>query len=365
MKRSNSVTFKSCKILINPVKSPARVRVLKRLLYRMGAEEIVESKDREHFIDSVRDFCRSDYKYLLVWGGDGSAHIAINEMVKALKNGSRKSVGFLRGGSGNGVHDSYEVPLKIKHQLYSYAESMRVRAVLGVDLLQIEGERQVVYGQLAGIGFDVHALKKREARLPKDDHAERIRSGLMNYFIPAIISFIADFNTVNREYFVELFEGDYVLNRGKEEVRHPFKALERQLHTRMIEIGKRPFYGNRFKVCPDVVCNNGYMDVYLFNFDTRCAVLRQSVSLWKGKYFRINKRAKKSGIPPIERYRVKMLKIYAGFPLEMHVDGELYNISKRYSEKHTLTFTVLPHRISFIVPAGFYRKLLLNPANAP
>jgi diacylglycerol kinase family enzyme len=331
----------------------------------MGAEEIVESKDREHFIDSVRDFCRSDYKYLLVWGGDGSAHIAINEMVKVLKNGSRKSIGFLRGGSGNGVHDSYEVPGKIKHQLYAYAESIRAGAVLEVDLLQIEGERQVVYGQLAGIGFDVHALKKRETWLPKGDLAERVRSGLLNYFISAFISFIADFDTVNREYFIELFEGDYVLNRGKDTVKHPFKALERQLNTRMIEIGKRPFYGNRFKVCPDVVCNNGYMDVYLFNFDTRCAVLRQVVSLWKGKYSRINNRTKKSGLPPIERYRAKMLKIYSGFPLEMHVDGELYNISKRESEKHTLTFTVLPHRISFIVPAGFYRKLLLNPANAP
>ena len=84
MKDKVKHAFYSCTFIINPSRFPEYAKILKKVLKRTDVPLVVESRNKEHFIESVRTFCHSDYKHLLVWGGDGTAHDAINAITEEL-----------------------------------------------------------------------------------------------------------------------------------------------------------------------------------------------------------------------------------------------------------------------------------------
>ena len=270
-------TFRHCKVLINPERSPVKLKVLKKVLKQKGAFKLIVSKSRMHFIDSVNNFYMGKDKYQLIWGGDGSIHDAINTLVRAKEQNlqdRKKSIGFFRGGSGNGYHDSYEVPSRISRQIRTFSESIAEDYVVDVDLLKFKFGNTVIYGQLAGFGFDVLALSRREKKLSLSKSSSRVRSGLFNYFFPALITFLIEFPGIRTKYTLDLYRGVYEVKRPRENIKCSFETSTKIVHVPMIEIGKRPYYGNRFKVCPDAICNNGYMDLYLYNLYNKISVLK-------------------------------------------------------------------------------------------
>ena len=52
----------------------------------------------------------------------------------------------------------------------------------------------------------------------------------------------------------------------------------------LIEIGTRPYYAKMFRICPDVVCNDGLMGVYLFKFPGRFKLAVNLPWLWMGRH---------------------------------------------------------------------------------
>lgn len=358
-----SKSFQSCRILINPIRNPGKVSVLRRFLYGAGFTGHIVSKNREHFLHAIRDFYRSNERILLIWGGDGSVHDAINLFIqtKEQNHGAvKKSIGFLRGGSGNGYHDSYEVPRRIKDQIDAFSRSIRQGFFKDVDLLKVGTGGRILYGQLVGFGFDAHALKRREERTINRRRAGRVRSRLFTYFFPALSVFIRDFQNAQNVFALELFEGVLFLNGFAGKGAPAFKELKREARLPMLEIGKRPYYGNRFKVCPGVICNSGYMDVYLYHFSGRVAVLKNIYPLWRGNHVRINKKSKRPTTPYIERYSVKRMRLITGYPLDFHVDGELQSVREGKAGKQIYRVSVLPGAISFVLPPAFYTKIHHN-----
>jgi len=97
--------FQSSLFIINPQKSPAGSRRLKRALREASAARVEESKNGEHFRELVRDFYSSGYEHLIIYGGDGSIHTAMNEAMKygrspsSFPADSTESIVF----EGNGV----------------------------------------------------------------------------------------------------------------------------------------------------------------------------------------------------------------------------------------------------------------------
>jgi diacylglycerol kinase family enzyme len=356
-------TFQSCRFLINPIRDPGRVSVLKRLLHESGFTGHIVSKNREHFLQVIRDFYRSNERILLIWGGDGSVHDAINIFIqtKEQKHGAlKKSIGFLRGGSGNGYHDSYEVPRRLKDQIDAFSRSIRQDFYRDVDLLKVGWDRRVSYGQLVGFGFDVRALKRREERTLTGRKTGQVRSRLLNYLIPALSAFIWDFEKTQNDFSLVLSEGVFLSNDPSGKGASAFKELKREARIPMLEIGKRPYYGNRFRVCPGVICNNGYMDVYLYHFSRRTAVLKNIYPLWRGDHVRINKKSNKKHEPSIERYSVKGMRLITEHPLDFHIDGELQSVREGKVGNQIYRVSVLPGAISFVLPPSFYMKLHRN-----
>jgi len=346
------MSLESCAVVINPSRNPHLVSRLIRLLERYKAGRIIITRDREHFIEEISDFAASPLRNLIVWGGDGSAHEALNALVKSGSAG--KNVGFLRGGSGNGIQDSYEVPFPIAKQVAAFAESAAADYNIAVDLLSIDDGTGPVYGQLCGLGFDVRVLERRSRR-----HSARsgtAKPGLRNYILSGISTVAFDPLSDGRSYRLDLVEGKFALRGQRTNAEFPFGSISMDVSPVMIELGTRPYYGGLFKVCPDVVCNDGFMDLYLFNFSNKIDILRNGLSLWNGWHSRINSKFARSGKPLIERFEIRKARISSGEDFLWHVDGEARQCARRGKEAAALDVSVLPEAITFLVPAGFWRK---------
>lgn len=336
----------SCLIVINPNRTPRQVRKLLRLLEPIKPYAIVETKNREDFLRVVKQFCHSPLPYMVVWGGDGTAHDAINVMMQEGK-GREKAMGFMRGGSGNGIQDSYEIPFRLKAQVEAFVESIQKNYTIAVDLLRTETEQRVEYGQLLGLGFDVRILKRRNNRT---DHAGEVKPGFCNYFVSSALTILSEPLRDGTEFFLEFEEGKYVLRATRINAEMPFRLLRLYTSAPMIELGTRPYYGRMFKICPDVVCNNGLMDAYLFNFQNKWDIIRDLYYLWNGWHHRINYRFARQEKPIIQHFEMKRATLSSHTPFYYHIDGELR------SSAAPLKVEVIPQVLTFLVPGVFYRK---------
>lgn len=361
MDEIKSADFGECELIINPSRFPQYVKILRKIVKRTNFAGIVESKSREHFLTCVRDFIAGERRYLLVWGGDGTAHDTINTILepscRKKVDEAGKAVGFLRGGSGNGIQDSYEVPFSLKKQLRGYAESTQNGWVEPVDLLGIEQENGFEYGQLVGVGFDVDVLQRRNRNAIQ--HGKRQghpRPGLLNYAAAAAETFFSG-RFDDEEYRIDLYRGKYSYRGYRVNAEFPFDHLRRETPIPMVEIGTRPYYGRLFKVCPDVVCNDGKLDLYLFNFLDRFSIVKNGYLLWTGDHGKINKKLIKKGKPVIERYEVSECTLSKATPFAFHIDGELRNTPFSPERgRYELTIKVHPRALNFLVPGSFYRK---------
>ncbi len=359
VRRIKGHDFDRCELIINPSRFPQYVKLLRKALKHTNFSKIVESRSREHFMECIRDFLDGEMPYLLVWGGDGTAHDTINTMVKEASTETlgKKAVGFMRGGSGNGIQDSYEVPLFLKNQLISYAESMREDWVESVDLLYTEDEKGVEYGQLLGVGFDVRVLELRNRRVKERGIFNGMpKPGLFNYISATLKAFFGE-PLEKEEFNIDLIDGKYSYHGFRVNAEFPFTHLRRTTSIPMLEVGTRPYYGSLFKVCPDVVCNDGKLDLYLYNLFDRPTIIRNVLLLWRGEHGRINKKLIKKGKPVIERYEITECIISSERSFLYHIDGELREAPRRVSgESYEVKVGVHPRAIRFLVPGTFYRK---------
>lgn len=341
-------------VVVNPSRTPHLVKRLLGLLERHGAARVVITRDREHFLREIGEFTRTPYRNLIVWGGDGSVHEALNTLVKS--GCTDRNVGFLRGGSGNGIQDSYEVPFPIARQVASFAESAEADYRIAVDLLAVDdgsGDGPV-YGQLCGLGFDVRVLERRARHRSRRTGAAR--PGLANYVRSGLGLVLSEPLSDGRTYSLDLGRGKFALRGKRTNAEFPFERLVLDTRPVMIELGTRPYYGSLFKICPDVVCNDGFLDLYLFNFENKLDVLRNAISLWNGWHSRINSRFARRSKPLIERFEIQRVSLSSPEPFLWHVDGEVRLCDLRKDGTARLDVSVLPKALSFLVPPGFWRK---------
>lgn len=354
-------TFTQATVIINPSRKPAHARRLERMLSEYGNPVIVSTESKEHFIEEIHRFYDSSSPYLLVAGGDGTVHDAINTLMKlkAEKPGERPvHLGFFRGGSGNGYQDSYEIPENLRAQVETFVHSIENNHCLTVDLLKYQTAEEEGYGQLAGTGFDAHVLYKREKRKIRRRSGKVItKPGIVSYIAAILQTYILYNPFKSQQFMVRLTGGKYSYRGPRVNAEYAFDTLTRRAAPGMIEVGKRPYFAKQFKICPDTVCNDGTLDAYLFNMKDKMKIVLDFLSLWNGWHDQINFRYLQKGRPaPIERYEVSRVEISSASPFHYHIDGELKETSTPSGEGCTLAIDIVPKAMSFIVPYMLIRK---------
>lgn len=352
---------KLCYLIINPNRFPQYVKILKKIVKKYKYIKVIESKSSEHFIKSIDDFYNSKNSYLLIWGGDGTAHATINRLTQLKLENSQDSIkrclGFLRGGSGNGIQDSYEVPYNIFNQLKTYINSINNDYTIDVDLIKAEFNGKTEYTQLSGLGIDAKILKLRNKDKFKTGPLKGlIKPGLWNYITAAIRTFIKDYDKDLKEYHLKLYYGRYLFKGRSVNAEVKIDYLERNCQPLIIEVGNRPFFAARLRVCPHVVCNNGLMNLYIYNKISRRTILRNIWNFWSGRHYLINDRFAKKKKPIIEHFELKSCQISSHEPFYFHMDGDLKKVRQAVNGKYNLDFSILPQSITFLVPEVFYNK---------
>jgi diacylglycerol kinase family enzyme len=334
--------------------------MLKRMSRKYAFPKVIESRSREHFIQAVHDFSHGPLNHLLVWGGDGTAHDAINALMTAGARKRGKAVGFLRGGTGNGIQDSYMVPFRTSRQLAAYAQSTAKSLSIDVDLLSVRQGAFEVYAQLTGFGFDADVLSERDRISRKAASAERGSEavsplpGFGKYLSSATRTFLRLGREQAMSYQIQLQQGKYGFKGTRVNAEFPFSELQMERSPVMLEIGTRPYYGKLFKVCPDVVCNDGFIDCYLYNFEDRISIVRNLGLIWTGKHHRINRKFAEKRKPLIERYEVKRAIVSSNEAFSFHVDGELRRTNSEEDGIHRVEIGIEAQAIRFLVPETFY-----------
>jgi diacylglycerol kinase family enzyme len=342
---------KNFQLIINPARYPYYAKQLEKLVAYLPLGKVHVSRDEEHFKTLIGDFIDSSDPYLLIWGGDGTAHLALNcLMARAAPDRLKNvSVGFLRGGSGNGIQDSYEVPHSLKKQVKTYLDSMEKGFTQRVDLLRVEFNGQVRYGQLFGTGLDSRILNARNniVRLGKDKGP---RPGFIPYIFPAVKTIYQGARLTDESQLITLKDGRFAFRGTRTNAEFPFKEYKVESRAPLMEVGVRPYYGWYYKICPDVVCNDGFMDAYLFNIVSRRSVIRNLPYLWNGLYHMINKRYARKGLPLIEHYKIREMGLSAQEERLFHIDGELYRTDG------AIELAVEQRILKFLVPESFHEK---------
>ncbi len=338
-------------LIINPGRYPHFARKLKKLMRLVDRCTIQESTSPEHFTQLMKDFIAGEDSYLLVWGGDGTANLTLNCLMKYAEKKRRKeiSIGFLRGGSGNGTQDSYEVPWDLKKQVKAYMYSIEHALTQKVDILKVEFDEQVLYGQLFGSGMDARILGVRNGiRRVASDKAPR--TGLIPYLLSSISIVWEEAHMKREPRIISMKRGKFAFRGTRTNAEFPFSEYDMKSTAPLIEVGVRPYYGWRYKICPDVVCNDGFMDAYLFNIKSRMLIILNLFHFWTGKYYTINARNARRHLPLIEHFKVKECTLSPSDNHLFHIDGELH------STDGPVSLSVKPRALKFLVPDSFYEK---------
>jgi diacylglycerol kinase family enzyme len=341
-------------LIINPSRYPTYSRHLEKVSRRLSRGIILTSSSPEHFRQLIYEFCRSSVEYLLVWGGDGTANTAINVLMEHRDEWvGRKHIGFLRGGSGNGIQDSYEVPMGLRKQIRTYLDSIEHGYTQEVDLLRLQNGREVRYGQLVGLGLDAEVLDIRNRVTGYG--GSQVKPGLPGYAKAGIRVLGRGLKSYRSNLTASLAEGKYALRGPRTNAEIPFREANFTSRAPLVEIGTRPYYGSFFKICPDVVCNDGYLGVYFYNFTSALSVFFNLPYLWRGKHHLINHHWAKKGHPLIERFEVKEARLLSPTPFKAHIDGELISPA-REERGYSIGVNIEPRALDFLVPQTFYVK---------
>jgi len=352
---------KICYLVINPNRFPQYVKILKKIVKKYSFFHVIESSDSTHFLESISEYYFSETPFILIWGGDGTAHAAINRLTE-LKithphDNIKRSIGFLRGGSGNGIQDSYEVPFSIFKQLKTYIHSMENDYSIDVDLIKTDYDGKTEYTQLAGVGFDAHILNLRDSDKYKIGRLKGIiKPGLWNYLTAVAKAVIRKIDKNTDIYNLELYFGRYIFQGTRVNAQIQFDHLEKECNPLIIEVGNRPYFAALFKICPHVVCNSGAMNLYVYNKMNRRTMIRNLRYFWTGQHNRINDRFAKKKKPVIENFEVKSSQISSKKPFHFHMDGDLRKVNTEVNGNYNLKFTILPESITFLVPEVFFNK---------
>ena len=207
-------------------------------------------------------------------GGDGTIHAVASGLM------SREStLGIIPMGTMNNLAHSLGIPPSIEAACAVLAKG-KTRSI---DVGQINEQ---AFLEVAGIGFEASLFPAGE---------EIKRTGLLSTVRGVIMGLVS----------LVTFKPTRLKISLDEKKMRPYDAIQ-------VTICNAPYYGAHFQVGPDILMDDGMLDVFIFRHFSKLAYLRHAVSISQGR--RVFQ-------PKIVRRRVKALRITSSDPQDIQADG--------------------------------------------
>lgn len=233
---------------------------------------------------------------IIAVGGDGTIHAVANGLV-----GTQSTLGIIPTGTMNNLAHSLNIPETIPAACIAIANGE-------TRLIDVGKINEHIFLEVAGIGFEASLFPA----------AEEIKKPGFFTTLHGVISGLKTLLTFKPTRIRITFD-----NRQ----RHPYEALQ-------VTICNAPFYGMHLAVVPDILMDDGLLDVVIFRNFSKFEYLRHAISISQGK---------RTYQPKIVHRRVKSLRLNSDQPLDLQVDGVPQGTSPAL-------VTVLPGALRIRVP---------------
>ena len=267
-------------VILNPIAGNYKCKrsfpVLKSKLLKRG---IAHQFNFSHYSGHVKELAiqakKQGYGKIIVCGGDGTIHEAINALV-----GSDVEMGVLPLGTGN----DFARNLGIKEDLEFACNVLYQGKVRHVDVVKVNGKKY--YGSVGGIGFDSEVASWA-------NRYKKFTPGI-NIYTLAILAklFTFKFKKVEITYDSGNYKGEIL----------------------MAAFGNTEWYGGGINITPNALMDDGWLDICIVDRINKLKLLLLFPSAFKGKHTKFSE---------VRLYRSKTISINSETPLHLLGDGEL------------------------------------------
>lgn len=306
MPKHSSLSDKKITCIINPhaanKKWQRNVLLRKYLQKNLPGEIIDDPEDKTYTVETVKKLCREN-DVIVAAGGDGTIADVIQGI---MESGRMKDValGIVPFGSGNAFITSLGIPKNVARAIKIINEGQTRE----IDLIDIDGKAAA----FASVGATAQVL------------VEKLQHNIPGFFGHLLASRIM-LKLASMEQEIEIYDG--IDDAGD---RFDYKKLKLKVFDCVL--GKASHFGYNWKVSPEAIIDDGYIDITLFE-----------IPGWKywlffpSIYFGTFQKTQK-------HFKAKRIAL-SGRDLPVQYNGELLGIKDRV-EMH-----ILPCALKIISPA--------------
>ena len=269
-------------LLANPKAAGGRARTLLPALRAFFARRVTdfgygEATASEDICRQAQEAARTGYERVLVAGGDGTAHTALNALC-----GSAAALGILPVGHGNDLARALGVPLEPQ----AAAEFLLEAPVGFMDVARV-GEK--IFGCVSGVGFDSETNRRANSWGPWP-------KGHLRYFLAGLLTLIR-YRPLRLEMVTdsEEFTGEVM----------------------WVAVANAPTYGGGVRIAPEARLDDGLLDVCIIERTSRLALLALYPSIMRGGHLRAR---------PVRYFRCSRVTLRAPAGAALYGDGEFLGL---------------------------------------
>ena len=293
-------------IIANPVSGRGKGRKLAsqvaRILTKAGIELRLLWTTRPGEAEWLATYAlQKGAKGLLICGGDGTIHEAINGLFAGTDHPDKVSVGIVPAGRCNDFCACLDLPKEPPR----IADVVLHGNIRQIDLGRI-GKRY--FTTVAALGFDSSV-----SRYVADGQAPSFLFGTSAYFYGTLVQL------VRYQHLQVRLRGD---------------SLEFEGPIFLAATGNTPNYGGRMMIAPSAVVDDGLLDLCLVRSVSRLEVLKMLPRIFNGGHVHH---------PAVSLHRIRKLSIECQEPVWLWADGE------RIAQTPA-TIEVVPGALSVLVP---------------
>ena len=283
----------SIRLFLNPTAGRGRAgrrkaRIIELLEASGATVELLESSAVGNLEERVRHAVDGGAHRIIVAGGDGSVHEALNGIMQSVNDAD---LGLIPTGTGNDFAKASEIPLNWEH----------AARLLGARLSDDQYLKDIDIGRMndryfangAGIGFDAKVTRiARSYRLPIGDLV----------YLLAIFRAMVDGIATPR---LKISAGDFSWDGP----------------ATLAAISNGPWIGGMFHIAPMASNDDGQLELLIADPVTRTRIVSLLPKLMSGKHM---------NEAEIHQQSITKLSITASEPLASHLDGEVQPLQQTF-----------------------------------